>query len=142
MTPSGDFTFFATPTPSGVLPFGISAGPDGLMWFAESSGNASRRSRSTRRPAPTSSSTRSTVTNSDPLDIVAGPDNRMWAPLFNRHQLVAVETNVAPADRRRSTAAPRRPSPPDPPPGPRSGPGPPGAAAREPRARRLRRRTA
>ena len=34
LTPTGTFTFFATPTP-GANPTGITRGPDGALWFAE-----------------------------------------------------------------------------------------------------------
>lgn len=78
----GSFTTFPLPRP-GVLPDGITRGPDGALWFTEFYGNAVGRITPQGHiteffvpPRPGRPS--GDLPESQPHDIVAGPDGNLW----------------------------------------------------------------
>jgi streptogramin lyase len=87
----GGFTTFPLPTP-GVSPDGITLGPDGALWFTEFYGNAVGRVTPQGRiteffvpPRPRRAS--GSATESQPHDIVAGPDGNLWFDDFGGNKI-------------------------------------------------------
>ena len=75
ITPSGVITEFPLPT-AGSAPRGIVSGPDGNLWFT---GRSGRRSRRSRRPAPSSSAV---PAGTFPEQSPVGQDGNLWFTEF------------------------------------------------------------
>lgn len=97
--PSNIFEFTINRNPNQhTAPWGITYGPDGAYWFCEVNGNAIGRIETVSNTITEILLTNKNFigilgTNSEPFDIVTGPDNNLWFTEINSNKIARLNVN-------------------------------------------------